>query len=542
MTRAALALVAAGLIAAAAGEAGAQRRAPGGFDPLLAPAASPPAPPALDAAQLRRFAEARAHRQAGRVERARVMLQALLAERPHHPGVLDELIALHAAREDWGAIERLARAERRALADSVAHARVLAHALGQQRRVREAAQVAVEAWVASPAEQEWAAGLLERAEGEGGRPVREALRRAAEKRPHRSDLARGAARLEARAGDVTPALRALGAADRAEGRWRLRWSLAEELVAGAAATADTAAAGEILLDLAADDAADPGFRASAAQRYWELAAVGGAAGGNAGRVRRALDDIPPARWNPRLRLEVARELRRAGRTTEVRELLADPGTGGVASDLELERALAELRDGPPAVALPRLAALAPAGAEATFRYAEALFFAGHTDSAHAWYTRAAADPAAPFAGAALERLYLLEEPTAAAALPAFGRIAYAEWRGDGARFQSLSDSLYRALPRGAAWAQAALLASSARASDARAALLPLLAVADSLPGDRLAPLARQRAGDLYRTRLGDEAAAIRQYEECLTRYPRAWNAAEVRRRLEQLKRGARKAS
>src|SRR5207253_1940126 len=74
------------------------------------------------------------------------------------------------------------------------------------------------------------------------------------------------------------------------------------------------------------------------------------------------------------------------------------------------------------------------------------------------------------------------------------------------------------------------------AGDARAALEPVLAVADSLPGDRLAPVARQRAGDLYLTKLKDEPSALAQYEECLARYPRAWNSAEVRRRVEMLRR------
>jgi predicted negative regulator of RcsB-dependent stress response len=51
----------------------------------------------------------------------------------------------------------------------------------------------------------------------------------------------------------------------------------------------------------------------------------------------------------------------------------------------------------------------------------------------------------------------------------------------------------------------------------------------------LAPLARQRAGDAYLS-LGDETRALAQYEECLARYPRAWNSAEVRRRVEKLRR------
>jgi len=59
-------------------------------------------------------------------------------------------------------------------------------------------------------------------------------------------------------------------------------------------------------------------------------------------------------------------------------------------------------------------------------------------------------------------------------------------------------------------------------------------VCDSLADDRLAPLARQRAGDAY-SQLGDDTHALAQYEECLARYPRAWNSAEVRRRVERLR-------
>lgn len=496
----------------------------------------------LGTEQLRKLGEARRLRLSGKHDRARPILQSLLMEVPHHPGVIGELIALHTDREEWPSIERLARGERLSQRDSVVLAHELVHALAQLRRPRDAALVAIEAWTAAPAEQEWALAIVERAPAADQRAAREALRRAAERRPARVDLARGAARLDARAGDVRPALRALGNADRADGRWRLRWSVAEELLSSALAP-DSAAAGEVLLDLASDPTADGGYRASAAQRYWEVADAREQGREGASRIRKSLADVPPERWSPELRLKVARELRHSGRTAEVRELLAPSGGRDASPDFELERLLTDLRDGPPARVLERMRALAEATPDASFRYAEALFFAGEADSAHAWYTRAAAAAAAPNAGAALERLYLLEEPTAREAREVLGRIAYAEWRGDRATFLALSDSLYRALPRGPAWAQAALLAAAARADDPRAALLPLLAVADSLPGDRLAPLARQRAGDLYLARLGDEAQAIRQYEECLARYPRAWNAAEVRRKLEQVRRGgSRKAS
>ena len=74
--------------------------------------------------------------------------------------------------------------------------------------------------------------------------------------------------------------------------------------------------------------------------------------------------------------------------------------------------------------------------------------------------------------------------------------------------------------------------------DPHAALVPLLVVCDSLADDRLAPAARQRAGEAYLA-LGDEKNALAQYEECLARYPRAWNSAEVRRRVERLRKDRR---
>jgi hypothetical protein len=85
-------------------------------------------------------------------------------------------------------------------------------------------------------------------------------------------------------------------------------------------------------------------------------------------------------------------------------------------------------------------------------------------------------------------------------------------------------------------AHALLLLS--RAEEARSSLdaarLAALVVADSLPGDRLAPLARKRVGDLELVR-GHREAALSQYEEMLARYPRSWLAAEVRRDVTQLR-------
>jgi tetratricopeptide (TPR) repeat protein len=241
-----------------------------------------------------------------------------------------------------------------------------------------------------------------------------------------------------------------------------------------------------------------------------------------------------------LRLGVARGLREGGHTADARALLNESGAATTPA-FATERALNDLRDGPPARALPGLRVQAAETPESAYRYAEALFFSGQTDSAHAWYLSAASDPRSETAGAALERLYLLEEKGGQEVLPAFGRLAYEDWRGNRPVARALADSLFRTLARGPLWAYAAVLSGNFRAAagDPQGALEPLLAVADSLPEDRLAPLARQRAGDIYLDALKDDRAAAQQYEMCLTRYPRAWNAPEVRRRLDQLRRDRR---
>jgi len=119
-----------------------------------------------------------------------------------------------------------------------------------------------------------------------------------------------------------------------------------------------------------------------------------------------------------------------------------------------------------------------------------------------------------------------------------GQIEYERWRGGKAKALALADTLWRAeAPHGeyAARAGLTLAALKLEAGDAKGALAPLLVICDSLADDRLAPLARQRAGEAYMA-LGDPKRALDQYEECLARYPRAWNSAEVRRRVERMRR------
>ncbi len=546
---AAVAVAAAALGLVCSAPAPAQTPVPGRAAPprtVIAPDFAPAPPRAasarearpLDAAQAQRLLQAQAMRETGRLDAAREALLALLAESPHHPLVLGELARVHIARQQWPLVEKLALAERAATRDSVLLGRELALAYERMGQPRKAAQVAAEVWLAAPGESEWAEATIVRLDDLAPRAGRDPLRRAAEARPARTDLAAAAARLEWKRGDPNTALRLLAATDATGPSTPVRWSFAQELLYGGV-PGDSVSAVEVLLSLAADGRHDPAYRLPAARRVWQVLERRGAAREGVLRIARALADLPPQAWSGDLVVVITRGLREAGHTAEVRALLQRLGDRRAAfPELALEGALNELRDGPPARALPLLEKAAIGSPEGVFRYAEALFYAGLPDSAMALYQLVAHDPHSPHTAPALERLFLLEDADPREALPALGQMAYESWRGETKRAASLADSLYRGLPRGALWAYTALELARHRdaGGDPSAALLPLLAVADSLPDDRLASVARQRAGDLYRLRLKDDARALAQYEECLARYPRAWNAAEVRRAVETLRR------
>jgi tetratricopeptide (TPR) repeat protein len=502
------------------------------------PAGTSPGARPLTEEQSRRVLEAQTQRDGGRHDAAQKTLLALLAESPHHPVVLAELARLYLGRQQWAALERLARAERAATRDSLLLGHELTVALERLGRVREAAQVVIEIWASTPGEGEWAEPALTRLEGRDPRAVRDPLRRAVEARPNRIGIVRYAARAAWRHGDGPGALRLLGLADATRPSTPARWGFAEELLYAGAAR-DTLGAIDALTQLAGDRGLDPAYRMPAARRLWQIALRRDATREGALAIAHALADLPPASWASDLLVGVVRGLREGGESAEVRAILGQLGERrDQVPELRLEAALNELREGPPERALPVLEKAAKGSIEGVFRYAEALFFAGMPDSAARLYQLVSHDPAGPYTGAALERLFLIEDAEPASALPALGRLAYEQWRTDRRRSSALAESLYRSLPRGALWAHAALALGTERerAGDARLALEPLLALADSLPDDRLAPLARQRAGDLYRLGLKDDARALQQYEECLTRYPKAWNASEVRRIVETYRR------
>ena len=493
--------------------------------------------PALDPAHLARLRRALAMRAQAQLAGSRDSLRRLLVEVPHHPLLVTELGRSLLALSDWTGVERLARTERAARKDSLLLGHELCQAEERLGRPTDAARVAIEVWAASPIDFEWANATIARLLPADSRATREALRRAVTREPQRTDLARGLARLEWRSSNPVAMVKALNAVDHSGGLTSVRWSFAEDLLRGEVGR-DSVAALDVLMDVVSDRTLAPAMRFAAAQRVWDIDQSRGTCASGAPAIAKALDDLPSDQWDAGFALVIARSLREAGHTPEARALLNINPQRAASGDLALERALADLRDGPPEHALAGLRTAAAGSLDGAFQYAEALFFAGQCDSALVWYQKLGADPLGAHAGAALERVYLIEDADPKSALPAFSRVCYAAWRGNAREAATIAESLYRTLPHRTLWAEAALALSLSRdaSGESRAALEPLLAVADSLPEDRLAPLARQRAGNLYRDRLHDDAHAIDQYEACLMRYPRAWNAPEVRRALERLRR------
>ncbi len=506
----------------------------------------PPSRP-LDAAAAQQLQRARALRQRGALAEARPLLEDLLRRFPHQPSVVIELTGTLDAAKAWPALERLCRGERTASRDSLLLSRPLIRALVNQRRYRDAAQVACEAVIASPGAAPWVGQELRGltlADATGVRQARDVLRVAWTRNNQRLDLLRLVAQLEWQAGNSDRALALLEAPARLRGgTTKLLAEFGDRLLAQGD-TRDSLGAARALLRVAAHGETPEAERVEAARRVLAVRGAHGDAALVAGDVARALRDVAPPRWGEDLALSVSRALREGGHPAEARALLdrlsADPGH--TPSNVLLERALGELRDGPPQQALASLQALLEqpeVALEARFYLGEALFYAAEPESAAAVLEAMAREaPGGPHADEALDRVFLIEDASPRDALPAYARACYQRWRGDSRRAEAMADSLFRTLPHASLWARSALLLADAREDLAqyREALAPLLALADSLPGDRLAPLARKRLGDLYHVRLKDDARALEQYEECLARYPKAWLAPEVRRITEQLRR------
>jgi len=498
-----------------------------------------PMPP-LDPDVVLRIERAANLRAAGQLAASRDSLAELDREHPHHPRIVTERARTDLALGDLPAVVSRLKAERAALHDSLVGSRELLQALERQAHPAEAAAVAIDTWIAASGEALWAMPQVLRLAPADPRGVTEALRAACGRRPDRTDLARSFALLLGRQGRAAEAARVLAAADGPERRLALRQRFAEEALRSAMPT-DTVAAREALLSLAADTAYPPATRVVAGRRAWDAGGADGTRGELAARLERALDDVTADAWSTSFLIELARALRESGQPALAGRLLARAGERGSSDpELELERQLERLREGPPGAAVAALDSLARDWPPARWSLAEALFFSCRFDSALANYQRVAADPTLPEAMSALDRTYLLEEDPGARELPLFALVEWERWRA-GPRLRALSDSLWDTTPlRSPLYARVALQAYEVRAAAGAwsEALVPLAFVCDSLPGDRLAPVARQRAGEAW-LRLGDPRRAREQFEECLARYPRAWNSAEVRRELEQLRKDQR---
>lgn len=518
-------------------QAQAKRAAP----PVAAPAPMrAPGPPssALTPDEAQRLQRAIGLREGGLPERARDTLLVMLRARPHDPRLVRELGRCEVMRSDWSAVERLATGERTLARDTLLLAPELALAQERLGRPRDAIRTALEAWTASPSEGPWAAATVLRLAPLEARLTLQMFEAAVLPRPWRSDLLMGLARLHALAGRPDEATRVLADAEHRGNRSNLRVQFADESLR-MATRADSNASFATWFDLTRDAVRRPEERLATGRRLWIAAQATGREAEWAPKLAQALRDVPGERWGPDLVLSLVRALQRTGAAAEARALIAaNPALERRLPDLALERAAALAREGRLAEARPLVDSLAGVWAPARFLRAEFEFFAGALDSALVHYNAIAERSDDPDAATALDRLYLLEESPRANARPMLGAIAYERWRGRPAAAQVLADSLWRMQgPRGEYAAHAALEAATLRleAGDARGALAPLLVVCDSLPEDRLAPVARQRAGDAYAA-LGDTRNALLQYEECLARYPRAWNSAEVRRRVERLRR------
>lgn len=506
----------------------------------LAPApGTPPAPrrdvPALDPGHLQRLRRASQFRQGGRPDVARDSLMVLDYEVPHHPLIVTELAEAEIAAGSTRAAIDLLRAERARAHDSLLASRPYVQALMNSGRGLDAVPVAIETWAASGAEGQWAAGVLARLAPLDPHAVTEAMRAACAKRPGRGDMIRGLAFLLARQGRAAEAAQSLMAFEPAAHRELLLRAFADEALT-TTVPGDSTAALEALVAACANPAATALDRAGSAERALEVAAARRATPAIAPRVDAALAGVPPAAWGGTLALTLARALREGGQAARASAILAGAATSRDPA-LELERALDVARAGPPERALGALDSLARTYGPARFPRAEAEFWSGRPDSALAHYQRIADDPSDPDALAALDRAYLLEERPGAPELRALGALAWQRWSGRNAGALALADTLARTLPRTSPFlAHVALETAALRgaAGDWRGALAPLALVADSLPQDRLAPIARQRAGEAYLA-LGDPDHALAAFEECLARYPRSWNSPEVRRQVARLR-------
>lgn len=179
--------------------------------------------------------------------------------------------------------------------------------------------------------------------------------------------------------------------------------------------------------------------------------------------------------------------------------------------------------------------------EAAFQQAEVLFYAGKIEEAQGGYERMTRD----FAGGdrvndALERLLLLSRVGEAGAVPlaALGQIAYQRRIGQHSRALEICEEASRACD-GCEAAQDILREEGLSLLDL-GRLEEAAARADTLaaryPDGGMAAGVLRAVADRMRERDGESEAVIRRYEDLLVRFPRSYEALEVRSLLQKLRR------
>jgi len=508
-----------------------------------------------------------------------------------------------------------------------------AEALAAEGREGEAAKKALAAWEQSPEQGSWARVRVEAWSADPTGVARE-LSRLADRHPERADLAMEAARAEAGAGRVRPAIERLRRYEAAEAKragdnpgdvvrddfagetgpapaGSSLWQLALGLAARGEDGVD--AADSVLVELVLGPGYDPGLRAQATSRLFDERVPAGPGDGGPpgggwiegntlggvvrlrvgenGRLEPAPPEVPaPAKReaakpaapvdeaaHERARLAALERVWRklppspevvrrgldlsdryhaegddvsARRVGDLAARMA-PRTPGASADPELTGQLA-VRRGESALASGDLMAAARAFGEAResgasehvreqaqFLAGETEFYAGEFDSAAAAYDAfARAYTTSRYTNDALERMYLIESGDGGP-VPGLTELAHAfQLARGGASDEALAAAAVAETraANGPAWSHAGLLTASlleARGRD-REAAAKALSVAETHPDDRLAPVARRKAGDLYRAS-GQDALALAQYEELLVRYPRSWLAPETRRLVQDLR-------
>ncbi|MGH7725688.1 MAG: tetratricopeptide repeat protein [Candidatus Eiseniibacteriota bacterium] len=273
-------------------------------------------------------------------------------------------------------------------------------------------------------------------------------------------------------------------------------------------------------------------------------------------LERVWRDLPRTPENVRLGLELSDRFSRFGDEVGARrvaEAAADRAakTPGLDADpevrgrLALESAEVALASGDLDGAVRHYIDAGQSGAsdavreEAAFGVCEVLFYKGEFDSAAALYDMfARAFPGSRHGNDALDRVYLIEagEGAPVAGLSEFSKAVMLESAGKlDAALSAGRDAVVRA-GDGPVWSYAGLLVANVlgRQGKNAEAAKEALAIAEGRPDDRLAPMARRRAGDFLHAE-GNDAGALAQYEELLVRYPRSWLAPETRRLVQSLR-------